>query len=50
MNATTTSPVLHDDSVERLDALAGLSGRLLDLARDRGATQAEVSCSEEAGL
>ena len=50
MNATTTSPVLHDDSTERLGALAGLSERLLDLARDRGATQAEVSCSEEAGL
>lgn len=50
MNATTTSPVLDDDSTARLDALAGLSERLLDLARARGATQAEVSCSEEAGL
>lgn len=50
LNATATSPVLHDDSAERLDALAGLSQRLLDLARGRGATQAEVSCSEEAGL
>ncbi|WP_133499699.1 metalloprotease PmbA [Cognatilysobacter terrigena] len=50
MNATTSSPVLHDDSVERLDTLADLSQRLLGLARERGVTQAEVSCSEEAGL
>ncbi|MGY4516587.1 metalloprotease PmbA [Lysobacter sp. HA18] len=50
MNATTTSPALQDDSIERLDALSGLSQRLLDLARSRGVTQAEVSCSEEAGL
>lgn len=38
------------DSHARLDALAGLSQRLLDSARARGATQAEVSCSEESGL
>jgi PmbA protein len=38
------------DSHERLEALAGLSQRLLDSARARGATQAEVSCSEESGL
>ncbi|AXK71563.1 metalloprotease PmbA [Lysobacter sp. TY2-98] len=50
MNATTSSPALHDDSIERLEALDGLSQRLLDLARERGVTQAEVSCSEEAGL
>ena len=39
-----------DDSQARLDHLAGLSQRLLDAARRRGATQAEVSCSEERGL
>jgi PmbA protein len=50
LNATATSPALHDDSTERLEALSGLSQRLLDLARARGVTQAEVSCSEEAGL
>jgi len=50
LNAIATSPALHDDSRERLDALSGLSQRLLDLTRARGATQAEVSCSEEAGL
>ena len=38
------------DSHARLDALAQLSQRLLDHCRDRGATQAEVSCTEESGL
>ncbi|WP_250450875.1 metalloprotease PmbA [Lysobacter enzymogenes] len=33
-----------------MDALAELSQRLLAAARARGATQAEVSCSEDAGL
>ena len=41
---------LHTDSTARLDALADLSQRLLARCRDAGATQAEVSCSEEAGL
>ncbi|TZF87276.1 metalloprotease PmbA [Cognatilysobacter lacus] len=50
MNATATSPALHDDSHERLQALGDLSQRLLDLARSRGASEAEVSCSEEFGL
>ncbi|HYM86231.1 MAG TPA: metalloprotease PmbA [Pseudoxanthomonas sp.] len=39
-----------DDSLARLDALADLSHRLLDRARASGATQAEVSCSEDRGL
>lgn len=38
------------DPEARLDALTELSQRLLERARARGATQAEVSCSEEAGL
>ncbi|MDR0182677.1 metalloprotease PmbA [Lysobacter arvi] len=38
------------DSHARLDALADLSQRLLEHCRARGATQAEVSCSEESGL
>ncbi|QQQ03025.1 metalloprotease PmbA [Lysobacter enzymogenes] len=38
------------DPEQRLDALAELSQRLLAAARARGATQAEVSCSEDAGL
>ena len=39
-----------DDSTARLEALSGLSRRLLGLCRDAGADQAEVSCSEESGL
>jgi len=39
-----------DDSQARLDQLADISQRLLDRARAAGATQAEVSCSEERGL
>ncbi len=38
------------DSHARLEMLAALSQRLLDHCRTRGATQAEVSCSEESGL
>jgi len=40
----------NDDSRQRLDQLADISQRLLALARARGASQAEVSCSEERGL
>lgn len=47
MNAITVSA---DDSLARLDTLAELSQRLLAAARARGASQAEVSCSEERGL
>lgn len=39
-----------DDSLVRLDAMAEISQRLLDRARTLGASQAEVSCSEERGL
>ncbi|MET1160996.1 MAG: metalloprotease PmbA [Pseudoxanthomonas sp.] len=39
-----------DDSLARLDALEGLSQRLLDRARTLGASQAEVACSEDRGL
>ena len=39
-----------DDSLARLETLEGLSQRLLDRARASGATQAEVSCSEDRGL
>ena len=46
------SPDLHpvDDSQARLDRLTEISAQLLQRARDAGATQAEVSCSEESGL
>jgi len=39
-----------DDSQQRLDRLADISQRLLARARALGASQAEVSCSEERGL
>lgn len=53
MNAQAlTAAAAHTfaDPDARLDALAELSQRLLAAARARGATQAEVSCSEDAGL
>ena len=48
MNAITEFPA--DDSLQRLELMAGISQRLLDRARALGASQAEVSCSEERGL
>lgn len=45
-----TAPAVLDDSQDRLERLAAISQRLLDSARVRGASQAEVSCSEETGL
>lgn len=42
--------VAGDDSLARLDALTELSQRLLERCRAQGATQAEVACSEDAGL
>ncbi|MBB6063899.1 PmbA protein [Pseudoxanthomonas broegbernensis] len=42
--------VRNDDSRERLDRLAEISQRLLARAKALGASQAEVSCSEERGL
>jgi len=46
------SPEAHaaDDSLPRLEQLADISQQLLARARALGATQAEVSCSEERGL
>jgi PmbA protein len=48
LNAITTQT--PDNSLARLEHLAELSQRLLERAKARGATQAEVSCSEETGL
>lgn len=45
----TIAPV-NDDSQARLDRLADIAQRLLDRCRARGASQAEVSSSEETGL
>ena len=46
MNAVTPS----DDSLARLERLGATAQQLLDRCRARGASQAEVSCSEEHGL
>ena len=50
MNAITTETPASDDSLQRLEKLADISQRLLEMARAKGASQAEVSCSEERGL
>ncbi len=50
MNAITPETRASDDSLQRLENLAGISQRLLERARAMGASQAEVSCSEERGL
>jgi PmbA protein len=48
LNTVTVSA--PDDSLARLDRLAATAQQLLDRCRARGASQAEVSCSEEHGL
>ncbi len=53
MNTITPAngaPVTTDDSQPRLDRLADIAQRLLERCRAQGASQAEVSCSEETGL
>jgi PmbA protein len=50
MRELVSSPPATDDSQARLDRLSGIAERLLDRCRVRGASQAEVSCSEETGL
>ena len=50
MNSITTGTFAVDDSLQRLEQLAGISQRLLEKARALGASQAEVSCSEDRGL
>ncbi len=50
-----TSPIIEDapgrdDSRERLARLESVAGQLLDRCRAAGASQAEVSCSEDRGL
>jgi PmbA protein len=50
LNPNTDIAPVTDDSAARLERLAGLSARLLERARALGASQAEVSCSEERGL
>jgi PmbA protein len=57
LNAVTPSTAIRanpaptgNDSAARLERLAGIAQQLLDRCRQRGASQAEVSCSEEHGL
>ena len=49
-NAPTEVPTGHEDSRERLARMEGIAAQLLDRCRAAGATQAEVSCSEDRGL
>lgn len=51
MNTALTPDVpAADDSQARLDHLEAIAARLLERCRASGATQAEVSCTEERGL
>jgi len=50
LNVISSEARAGDDSQVRLDRLADLSDRLLRRARELGASQAEVTCSEERGL
>ncbi|AWT15719.1 metalloprotease PmbA [Stenotrophomonas maltophilia] len=50
MNVIAPEAAIGDDSPARLERLADLSQQLLDRARALGASQAEVSCSEDRGL
>ena len=48
-SAIDIAPVA-DDSHERLQRLSAVAERLLDRCKAAGASQAEVSCNEDAGL
>ncbi|WP_411851689.1 metalloprotease PmbA [Stenotrophomonas sp. LGBM10] len=50
MNVISPEVSPADDSLQRLEQLADISQRLLERAKALGASQAEVSCSEERGL
>jgi len=50
LNVISPEVTPADDSLQRLEQLADISQRLLERAKALGATQAEVSCSDERGL
>lgn len=50
MNTPILETRATDDSLQRLEHLAGISQRLLEKARALGASQCEVSCSEDRGM
>ena len=39
-----------DDSPQRIERLSDIASRMLDRARAAGASQADVTCNEDAGL
>ena len=50
MNTPILETRATDDSLQRLEHLAGISQQLLEKARALGTSQCEVSCSEERGM
>ena len=44
------APLARDESAARMEQLSSIARQLLDRCRTEGATQAEVSCSQEHGL
>jgi len=50
LNTSISAPPMQNDSQVRLRSLEDVAQRLLDRCRAYGASQAEVSCSEERGL
>lgn len=50
MNPIALNMDSADDSAQRLERLSDTAQRMLDRARQLGASQAEVSCSEDTGL
>jgi PmbA protein len=50
LSTPASAALAGDDSIARLRMLEGIAGQLLDRCRAAGATQAEVSCSQEQGL
>jgi PmbA protein len=50
LSTRATAPAPRDESTERIAVLSGIARELLDRCRAAGATQAEVSCSQELGL
>ena len=50
LSTTHNGPLAGDDSTARMAVLSDIARELLDRSRTAGATQAEVSCSQEHGL
>ena len=50
LNPIALNTAKADDSAQRLEQLADTAQRMLERARQLGASQAEVSCNEDSGL